>query len=51
MTITRFPEVARHEAVVQALKAEVYSRCEGMPMATVLGIVDVLKMEIIREQT
>lgn len=40
----------RHETVVQAVKAALYERCEGMPMASVLGILEIVKIEITKEQ-
>jgi len=40
----------RCETLLQALKDEVYERGAGMPVPSVIGVIEVLKQQILREQ-
>jgi hypothetical protein len=41
----------RMESLLQALKAEIYDRTEGVPIPSIIGVLEILKLEIIKEQT
>lgn len=40
----------RMESLLQALKAEIYERSEGVPVPSIIGVLEILKLEIIKEQ-
>jgi hypothetical protein len=40
----------RLETLLQALKKEIYERANGVPIPTIIGLLEVLKFVIIEEQ-
>jgi hypothetical protein len=40
----------RCEALLQALKKEIYARCQGMPVPSIIGTLEILKLDILEEQ-
>jgi hypothetical protein len=40
----------RLETLLQALKEEIYERGEGIPVPAIVGVLELLKLEIIEEQ-
>ncbi len=49
-TVKLFEGDMRLENLLQALKSEVYKRCEGLPVPAIIGVIEILKLTIIREQ-
>ena len=40
----------RMETLLQALKKEIYERCAGIPIPSIVGVLEILKLEILDEQ-
>ena len=49
MAINLYAGDERLETLLQALRVEIYDRCEGVPIPSIIGVLEILKKEIIEE--
>ena len=40
----------RCQELLVALKSEIYSRGNGMPVPSIIGVIEILKIDILKEQ-